>query len=144
MFLCVSSRQETFGVDEVTKLFNRRRNLYIYKTNPLWKINMSYMSHVTHLLLEKNFLFLNTLLIFLWKLNCIKNLQQIPLTSYLCLLSFSQWSYFIASRLCSHSQSSFALSLTNTNQPHCERTAYEKKLKINEEWVCERSKLAIL
>lgn len=37
-------------------------------------------------------------------------------TSYLCLLSFSQWSYFIASRLCSHSHSSFAFSLANTNQ----------------------------
>lgn len=38
------------------------------------------------------------------------------LTSYFCLLSFSQWSYFTASRLCSHSHSSFALSLTDTNQ----------------------------
>lgn len=32
-------------------------------------------------------------------------------TSYLCLLSFSLWSYLIASRLFSHSRSSFAFSL---------------------------------
>lgn len=36
-------------------------------------------------------------------------------TSYLCLLSCSQWSYFMASRLCSHSHSSLAFSLEERN-----------------------------
>lgn len=37
------------------------------------------------------------------------------LTSYLCLLSISQWSYLIASRLVSQSYSSLAFSLKDTN-----------------------------
>lgn len=39
------------------------------------------------------------------------------LTSYLCLLSCSQWSYFMASRLCSHSHSSLAFSLVERSPP---------------------------
>lgn len=47
---------------------------------------------------------------------CCSVHKHSSLTSYLCLLRLSQWSYLIASRLCSHSHSSFAFSLTNTNQ----------------------------
>lgn len=57
--------------------------------------------------------------IFVVEITLIMRTQQRQtgsLTSYLCLLSFSQWSYLIASRFCSHSHSSFAFSLTNTIQ----------------------------
>lgn len=45
----------------------------------------------------------------------VRTIRSSP-TSYLCLLSCSQWSYFMASRLCSHSHSSLAFSLEERNR----------------------------